>query len=446
MYHFSPHKELFGLFLGDLTGALGLLLGAHPLIFLELAQLIRQSVGLALDLLRQCAGLGAGSFQLILALLDKLIALLTGCIQLVGGLIFQAFHLVLTGFELELQIIQLAQNGVQTLVFCGQMLLCRLNDPLRDAKLFADKESVGLARNADAELIGGAQRLQIELAAGVDDALCLEGEHLQFCIVRCGHQEHTAAAQLFDDGNSQCRTLRRVGTGAKLVQKHQRVGHGKLKDAGDLLHMTGKGGQALLDALLIADVHEEFVKDADLTALIRRDEEAALCHRAKQTGRFQSDGLTAGVGAGDDERIIFPAQRNIDRNALLCVDERMTRPDERERRIRPDSGFERLHIQCKAGFCKQDVDFQHGLIAVLELRLNGCDLTGKCYQDTLDLLGFLCAVLKDACVCLHDSLRLDEDRRTGRRDVMDDAAHLTAILAFDRNDITAITDGDDALL
>ena len=89
--------------------------------------------------------------------------------------------------------------------------------------------------------------------------------------MRCGHQEHTAAAQLFDDGNSQCRTLRRVGTGTKLVQKHQRVGHGKLKDAGDLLHMTGEGGQALLDALLIADVHEEFVEDTDLTALIRRD-------------------------------------------------------------------------------------------------------------------------------------------------------------------------------
>ena len=119
MYHFSPHKELFGLFLGDLTGALGLLLGAHPLVFLDLAQLIRQSVSLALDLLRQCASLGAGSFQLILALLDKLIALLTGCIQLVGSLVFQAFHLVLTGFELELQIIQLAQNSVQTLVFCG---------------------------------------------------------------------------------------------------------------------------------------------------------------------------------------------------------------------------------------------------------------------------------------------------------------------------------------
>ena len=72
--------------------------------------------------------------------------------------------------------------------------------------------------------------------------------------------------------------------------------------------MTGKGGQALLDALLIADVHEEFVEDTDLTALIRRDEEAALCHCTKQTCRFQCDSLAAGVGAGNDERIVVPAQ------------------------------------------------------------------------------------------------------------------------------------------
>ena len=72
--------------------------------------------------------------------------------------------------------------------------------------------------------------------------------------------------------------------------------------------MAREGGQALLDALLIADVHKEFIKDADLAALIRRDEEAALRHCAKQTCRFQRDSLAAGVGAGDDERIVFPAQ------------------------------------------------------------------------------------------------------------------------------------------
>ena len=93
-----------------------------------------------------------------------------------GGLVFQAFHLVLTGFELELQIIQLAQNGVQTLVFCGQMLLCSLNDPLRDAELFADKESVGLARNADAELIGCllyTSQLQLAGLGGITVEPCL---------------------------------------------------------------------------------------------------------------------------------------------------------------------------------------------------------------------------------------------------------------------------------
>ena len=308
MHHLRTHKELLGLFLGDLAGTLCLLLGAHPLVFLELAQLIGQSVGFALHLLRQCTGLGTGSFQLVFTLLDQFVALLTGSIQLMCSLILQALDLVLTGLELQLQIVQLAQNGVQTLVFCRKMLLGRLNDPLRDAKLFADEEGVGFARHAHAELIGRAQRLQIKLAAGVDDSLCLESEHLQLCVVSGRHQKHAAAAQFFDDRNRQRRALCRVGTCTQLVQKHQRAGHGKLEDAGDLLHMTREGRQTLLDALLIADVHKKFIKDTDLTALIRRDEEAALCHCTKQTCRFQCDSLAAGVGAGNDERIVVPAQ------------------------------------------------------------------------------------------------------------------------------------------
>ena len=85
-----------------------------------------------------------------------------------------------------------------------------------------------------------------------------------------GHQQHAAAAQFFNDGHSQRGTLGRVGTGTQLVQQHKGVRHGQLQNAGDLFHMAGEGGKALLDALLIADVHEEFVEDTDLTALIRR--------------------------------------------------------------------------------------------------------------------------------------------------------------------------------
>ena len=89
----------------------------------------------------------------------------------------------------------------------------------------------------------------------------------------------------------------------------------------------------------------------------------------------------------------------------------MSRPDERERGVCADSGLERLHVQRKASLCKQDVDLQHCLVAILELRLDGCDLTGECHKDALDLLRFLCAVLQDARICLHDGLRLNENGR-----------------------------------
>ena len=69
--------------------------------------------------------------------------------------------------------------------------------------------------------------------------------------------------------------------------RHQCVRHGKLQNAGDLFHMTGEGGKALLNALFIADIHQKLVKYADLAALVSRDQEAALRHGAQQARCFQ---------------------------------------------------------------------------------------------------------------------------------------------------------------
>ena len=100
MHHFCADKEFFGFFLCNLTCALCLLLGAHAFIFLQLAQLIGQSVGLTFHLLSQRAGLSTGGFQLIFALLDQLITFFLGGFQLMRGLIFQLFHLVLAFLQL----------------------------------------------------------------------------------------------------------------------------------------------------------------------------------------------------------------------------------------------------------------------------------------------------------------------------------------------------------
>ena len=148
----------------------------------------------------------------------------------------------------------------------------------RDAELLADEEGVGFAGNADAQLVCGAQRLKVKFTAGIDDAFRLQSEDLQLCIVGGRHQQHTTAAQLLDDGDCQRSTLGGVCACSQLVQQDQCAGHGQFQDACDLLHVAGEGRQALFDALLVADVHEEFVKYADLAALIGGNEEAALCH------------------------------------------------------------------------------------------------------------------------------------------------------------------------
>ena len=446
MHDFGADEEFFRFFFGDLAGALRLLLGAHPLVLLNLAQFIGQGIGLAFHLLCQCTGLGTGCFQLVFALLNELVPLFAGGIQLMCGLVAQLFNFVLAFLQLQLQIVELAQNGIQTFILGGKVLLCGLNDSLRDAQLFADEERVRFARHADAELVGRAQGLKVELAAGVDNALGFQRKDLQFGIVGGSHQQHAAAAEFLDDGHGQRCTLSRVGTGTQLVQKNEGVRHSQFQNAGDLLHVAGEGGQALFDALFVADVHEELVKHADLTALVGGDQKAALRHGAKQAGCFQRNGLTAGVRTGDDERIVLPAQCYIHRNALFRVDERMTRPDEGEGRIRPDSGLESLQIQRQPRLCQQNVDLQHGFVAVLELRLDRGHLRGKSHEDALDLLRFLRAVLQNAGVGFHNSLRLDEDGSTRRRNIVDDAADFAAVLALNRDNIAPISHGNDALL
>ena len=114
--------------------------------------------------------------------------------------------------------------------------------------------------------------------------------------------------------------------------------------------------------------------------------------------------------------------------------------------VRPDRRFKGFHLESQPCLGQQNVNFQHGFVTVLELRLNGGDLPRKCHKDPLDLLCFLCAVLQNAGVGFHNGLRLDKYGRAGGRHIVDDAAHFAAVLALDRNNVPAVAHGDDALL
>ena len=77
-----------------------------------------------------------------------------------------------------------------------------------NAKFFTDEECIGFARYADTQFVGGAQGFEVELAAGIDHAFGLQCKHLELGIMGGSHQQHAAAAQFLNDGNSQSGTFR----------------------------------------------------------------------------------------------------------------------------------------------------------------------------------------------------------------------------------------------
>ncbi len=76
-----------------------------------------------------------------------------------------------------------------------------------------------------------------------------------------------------------------------------------LQKGHDVRHVGGEGAEALLNALLVADVREHLGKDGQFGAVQGRDVKACLAHQGEKPHGFQGDRLSAGVGAGDDEQI-----------------------------------------------------------------------------------------------------------------------------------------------
>ena len=121
-------------------------------------------------------------------------------------------------------------------------------------------------------------------------------------------------------------------------------------------------------------------------------------------------------------------------------------PHQREGTVVADRRLESLHFKGHPGLGQQDVDLQHGLVAVLELGFDGGHLAGESRQDPLDLLGLLGTVLQDAGVGLHHGLGLHKDGGAGGGHVVDDAADLAAVLAFDRHHVPPVADRDHRFL
>ena len=150
--------------------------------------------------------------------------------------------------------------------------------------------------------------------------------------MRCGGDAGAAFAAELDDGDGERRALCRVGAGAELVEEDETVAVADLKDLHDILCMRREGGKRLLDGLLVADVGEDPLVDVDGTAVVGGDMQTALGHEREQADGLERDGLAAGVGSGDDERMAGPDEVQLAVGPHLRADgphgERQPRPGE----------------------------------------------------------------------------------------------------------------------
>ncbi len=88
--------------------------------------------------------------------------------------------------------------------------------------------------------------------------------------------------------------------------------------------MGGEGTEALLNALLIANVCKYFRKNRKLAAVQCRNMKAGLSHEGKKSDGFQADGFTTGIRAGDDQKIKILSEMDVNRDYLFRRKERMT--------------------------------------------------------------------------------------------------------------------------
>ena len=220
--------------------------------------------------------------HLLVGLLLKLLQISLG-FQL---LCTQAVDLFLLLFQLLSGLVQLRKDIFKAGLFRRDIAFCRFDDFLRQSQPLADGKCVGFAGNSNQQTVGRLEGFHIELAACVADARRLQSIFLDFRIM--GGRTHLGAVhgKALHDGDCQSSAFDRVGTRTQFVDQHQAVRIGFLDDGNDVGHVRREGGQALLDALFVTDVHQHLLVHRNAAVFCDRQHQTAHRHQGQQTHCF----------------------------------------------------------------------------------------------------------------------------------------------------------------
>ena len=319
---------------------------------------------------------------------------------------------------------------------------------MRQPQSLGDGEGMARAREADLQVVGRAERLEVEFDRGIARRGHVVRVCLELGVVRRRRDEGAGSDEVVEERLRQRGSFRRVGARAQLVEQDQAVRPGRLDDAHDRAHVARERRERLGDRLLVADVGEDVAEDGQPTAFGRRDVETGLMHQGEQAEGAQCDGLAAGVRAGDDERRVAVAEPQVDGHDLVPERPGWRAPSSSTHRV-ASSGrrADPVHLrgEARAGAPEVEVGQRREVLA----RGAGAavpDERRELVEDAL-LLGLDGQLrLAPGVAELDHGERLDEERLTAARLVVDDASDAALGLGTDGDDVAAVAQGDDGLL
>ena len=210
--------------------------------------------------------------------------------------------------------------------------------------------------------------------------------------------------------------------------------------------MGREGRQALLDALLVADVRQHPLIDGHGAPVRRRDVEAALGHQRQQAQGLEGHGLAAGVGTGDDQGVKGVPQLDVDGHRRLGVQQGVTGLAQMDGPVPADLRPHGVHLVAQLAPGEDQVQVDQGVVVPLDVLPVGGSLGGELRQDAVDLLLLLGLQLNILVVGLDHPHRLHEQRRSGGGDVVDQPRQVALVLRLHRHHEAAVPLGDDGLL
>ena len=210
--------------------------------------------------------------------------------------------------------------------------------------------------------------------------------------------------------------------------------------------MGRKGGERLLNALLVADICQDMTKHRDLASLLGWNHQTAHSHQVQKADRFQCHGLAASVRSRDDQAVKILAQGNIGGHHLVFIDQRMPGADEGNPSLFIDLWYCRFHPVCQMRLCKNQVQL-HGILVALNggISERAC-LCGEFQQDTLNFLLLVRPEYPDFVIGLHNAHRFDENGGAAGGGIMHQSGNLSPKLRLYRYHIPPAALCDNAFL